>query len=47
MGKYEFLNPMDEEGMIYAKNNKYGYIDINQNNCSLLIYDHLSVFRRF
>ena len=32
LGKYKFLNPIDKEGMIFAQlNNKYGFIDINQN----------------
>ncbi|WP_170860843.1 WG repeat-containing protein [Flavobacterium fluvii] len=45
MDKYSFLNPIDEEGMIYAqKGNKYGYIDIDQNIIIPFIYDELSLF---
>jgi len=43
--KYDFLNPVDEEGMIFAqKGNKYGYIDINHNVIISLDYDKLTVF---
>lgn len=32
LGKYKFLNPIDEKGMILAElGNKHGYIDIHQN----------------
>ena len=45
LDKYSFLNPIDEEGMIYAqKGNKCGYIDINQNVIIPFIYDELSLF---
>jgi len=41
--KYSFLNPIDEEGMIYAqKGNKYGYIDINQKVIIPFEYDELT-----
>jgi hypothetical protein len=44
-GKYVFLNPMDEKGMIFAqKGNKYGYIDINQKVIIPFEYDELSLF---
>lgn len=43
--KYTFLNPMDEEGMIYAqKGGKHGYIDIHQNIIIPFIYDDLALF---
>ena len=45
LGKYKFLNPMDEENMILAqKDGKDGYIDINDNILIPFIYDDLSVF---
>lgn len=45
LDKYSFLNPIDEEGMIYAqKGNKCGYIDINQKIIIPFIYDELSLF---
>lgn len=45
LGKYTFLNPIDEEGMIYAqKGNKYGYIDIHQNEIIPFKYDKLDLF---
>ncbi|QKJ61656.1 WG repeat-containing protein [Flavobacterium sp. M31R6] len=44
-GKYTFLNPIDEEGMIFAqRGNKYGYIDINQKIIVPFEYDELTVF---
>lgn len=44
-GKYEFMNPMDQENMILAKKDgKNGYIDINDNILIPFIYDDLSVF---
>lgn len=43
--KYTFLDPIDEEGMIYAqKGSKHGYIDINQNIIIPFIYDELDLF---
>jgi len=45
LGKYKFLNPIDEEGMILAQlNEKYGYIDIRQNILIPFDYDDISVF---
>lgn len=45
LGKYKFLNPMDEKGMIYAqKGAKYGYIDIHENILVPFEYDGLTVF---
>jgi hypothetical protein len=45
LGKYKFLNPIDEEGMILAQlDEKYGYIDINQSVHIPFEYDNLSVF---
>lgn len=45
LGKYKFLNPIDEEGMILANlNDKHGYIDINENIIIPFKYDDLSVF---
>lgn len=45
LNKYTFLNPMDEEGMIFSKlGDKFGYIDINQNILIPFAYDDLSIF---
>ncbi|BBE16547.1 hypothetical protein AQPE_0687 [Aquipluma nitroreducens] len=45
LGKYKFLNPIDEEGMIFAQlEEKCGYIDIKQNILIPFEYDDLSVF---
>lgn len=45
LGKYKFLNPIDEEGMILAQlGEKFGYIDINQNVIIPFDYEELSVF---
>ena len=45
LGKYKFLNPIDNEGMILAQlNEKFGYIDIKQNILIPFEYDDLSVF---
>ncbi len=45
LGKYNFLNPIDEHGMIYAqKGDKYGYIDIKQEILVPFIYEDLGVF---
>lgn len=45
LGIYEFLNPIDEKGMILAKKNgKDGYIDIHQNILISFDYDDLGVF---
>ncbi|WP_208326843.1 WG repeat-containing protein [Flavobacterium sp. 270] len=45
LGKYKFLNPIDEKGMIFAnKDNKYGYIDIHENIIVPFEYDDLTVF---
>jgi hypothetical protein len=47
LGKYSFLNPMDEQGMILAKKNgKWGFIDINENVLIPFIYDDLGVFSK-
>jgi hypothetical protein len=45
LGKYKFLNPIDDEGMILAElNGKHGYISINQDTLIPFNYDDLSVF---
>ncbi|KAF2507790.1 WG repeat-containing protein [Flavobacterium zhairuonense] len=45
IGKYKFLNPIDEKGMIFAeKGNKYGYIDIHENIIVPFEYDYLTLF---
>src|SRR5690554_2463370 len=45
LGKYKFLNPIDDEGMILAElNGKHGYISINQDTLIPFKYDDLSVF---
>lgn len=45
-GKYKFLNPIDEFGMILAHNHsgKEGYIDIDENVLIPFIYDDIGVF---
>jgi hypothetical protein len=46
LGKYKFLNPIDEKGMILAtKGKKHGYIDINENAIVPFQYDDISLFR--
>ncbi len=45
LGKYKFLNPMDEKGMILADlKNKSGYIDIHENIIVPFVYDDLTLF---
>ncbi len=46
IGKYKFLNPIDDHGMILAMNHddKQGYIDINKKVLIPFIYDDLGVF---
>ena len=45
LGKYKFLNPIDEQGMILAKKgDKEGFIDINENILVPFIYDDAGVF---
>ena len=45
LGKYSFLNPIDEQGMILAKKDgKEGFIDINENVLIPFIYDDVGVF---
>lgn len=45
LNKYNFLNPIDEEGMILANNNgKSGYINIAQDTLIPFKYEDLSVF---
>ena len=45
LGKYTFLNPIDEQKMILAqKRNKYGYIDIHQNEIIPFKYDEIDLF---
>ncbi len=45
LGKYSFLNPIDEKGMILAKKGgKEGFIDINENILIPFIYDDLGIF---
>lgn len=45
LGKYTFLNPIDDQKMIHAqKGDKYGYIDIHQNEIIPFKYDELDLF---
>ncbi|KAF2079466.1 WG repeat-containing protein [Flavobacterium sharifuzzamanii] len=45
LGKYKFLNPIDEKGMILAElKNKHGYIDIHENVIVPFDYDDISLF---
>lgn len=45
LGKYSFLNPMDDHKMIHAtKGGKKGYIDIHQNEIVPIIYDELDLY---
>ena len=45
VGKYKFLNPLDEKGMILAElKNKHGYIDIHENVIVPFEYDDISLF---
>lgn len=45
LGKYSFLNPIDEYKMIHAtKGGKKGYIDIRQNEIVPIIYDELDLY---
>ncbi|MEP7093528.1 MAG: WG repeat-containing protein, partial [Flavobacterium sp.] len=45
LGKYKFLNPIDDKRMIYANNGtKYGYIDIYENILIPFEYDDLTLF---
>lgn len=45
VGKYKFLNPIDNQGMILAQlGNKYGYIDINENIIVPFEYDDIGLF---
>ncbi|WP_106154831.1 WG repeat-containing protein [Marinilabilia salmonicolor] len=46
IGKYKFLNPLDDEGMILATNykDKQGFIDINENIIIPFNYEDLGVF---
>ena len=45
LGKYKFLNPLDEKGMILAElKNKHGYIDIHENVIVSFDYDDISLF---
>jgi len=45
LGKYKFLNPIDEEEMILAESNgKRGYINIKEDTLIPFKYDDLSVF---
>jgi len=47
LGKYKFLNPIDEHGMILAhKNGKEGYIDIHENILIPFDYDDVGVFSK-
>lgn len=46
-GKYKFLNPIDEYGMILAhKDEKKGYIDIYENILIPFDYDNIGVFSK-
>lgn len=45
LGKYEYLNPIDQQGMILArKDGKEGYIDITGKILIPFIYDNVGVF---
>ena len=45
LGKYSFLNPMDDHKMIHAtKGGKKGYIDIHQTEIVPIIYDELDLY---
>ena len=46
LGIYKFLNPIDEEKMIFAqlKNGKYGFINIHQDTLISFKYDDMGVF---
>jgi len=45
LGKYEFLNPIDEENMILAKKNgKWGFININEDIIIPFDYDDIGIF---
>jgi hypothetical protein len=46
LGIYKFLNPIDEENMIFAqlKNGKYGFINIQQDTLISFKYDGMGVF---
>lgn len=45
LGKYKFLNPMDEKGMILAElRNKHGYIDIHENIIVPFYFDDIALF---
>lgn len=45
LGKYVFLNPIDGQKMILAqKGNKYGYIDIQQNEIIPFKYEDIDLF---
>lgn len=45
LGKYKFLNPIDEKGMILAElGNKHGYIDIHENIIVPFEYDDIDLF---
>jgi hypothetical protein len=45
LGKYVFLNPIDEQDMILAKKgNKYGYINIHQNEIIPFKYEDIDLF---
>lgn len=47
LGKYKFLNPVDEYGMILAgKDGKEGFIDINENILIPFDYDDVGVFSK-
>lgn len=45
LGKYKFLNPIDDKGMILAElKNKHGYIDIHENIIIPFEYDDIGLF---
>ncbi|WP_281309589.1 WG repeat-containing protein [Flavobacterium flavigenum] len=47
LGKYKFLNPMDEKGMILAElKDKHGYIDINEKIIVPFEYDDINLFNK-
>jgi len=46
LNRYKFLNPIDDENMIFAqlKNGKYGFINIHQDTLISFKYDGMGVF---
>jgi len=48
LNKYKFLNPINDEGMIFAQliNGKFGFINIHQDTLISFKYDDLGVFAK-